>query len=451
MFIEDLEGRQMFSVTLASPIVKPPQLAVIPTLNVSLLPVTTAAKATTAVKSAAATASLSLVQSAVPSQGAVIKPGANAAIGTVLQGTTDPNKQVGQTGTTTLPGGIVISNNPNSRPSAADLATANAFASMFGSLVNDALKALAAQYGKTLAQLTDQSVTDPTMRQDFMSTVMADLQAQTGTGQVGTVGGIDSRKADGDVPGGLGVNPTDAEVAAYIKAYNQKDQGGTAPATPAKDPNADILNSPEYKAAKDVSLFGLNMFLEKYGPPGPWLDLLQAPDVVEQVTGHASDLLNGFIAIFTSGDKNPDTHPKELTSPEGDVTLEPQQQKVIDGAMAFFARWLNAAPVPTGTSLISQPVRGDVDATPVIDKSLLTQGAVPQKDLSTIINPGSGDDGNTAVVGTAPVKTLVTVKDPPNPVLGSGGVIAPPPGSGVTPPSGGSTTPSGTTPKTPAK
>lgn len=453
MFFEDLENRQLFSIGIPSSTLVLPKAPIIPTLTVAAKPVTTAKSAVTTVT---VKAPVSIVTTPAPSQSAVLKPAVTAAIGTMLQGTADPAKFAGNPlgGTQTLPGGLTISLNPNDRPSAADLGAANGFKSVFDAWVGDALSSLLSQYGKSSNPLDDamKSPTDPTARTDFMTQAMADLEALTGVGGTPSlnVGGIDPRQADGDVAGGVGVNPTDAEVQAAIKARQAKD---AAPATtttttttpaPATDSAADTAKS----VGATVLDYLKEVVIEKFGPPGPATTVLGAPGFVEKVTGDSKDLLNGFVAIFHSGDKDPRNNPGELTSPDGDVKLEPQQQKIINQAMAYFAKWLH--PTNTladmGTSLISQPVRGDDGSiAPKPSKEELTgNGQAPQKDMSPYINPGSGDDGNVPLTGaTGPLKPKAIVKDPPNPSLDSGAPVTPP-STGLSPTSG--TTPSSSTP-----
>jgi hypothetical protein len=70
----------------------------------------------------------------------------------------------------------------------------------------------------------------------------------------------------------------------------------------------DFFSSDETKeAGKDAAETALEVGVEKFGPPGGGeaLTLLQGPSFVESVTGDAKDFLNGFIAIFNSGEKDP--------------------------------------------------------------------------------------------------------------------------------------------------
>lgn len=458
MFFENLETRQMFSVTIPSTVLTLPKPPIIASLNV----VSTATAATATTKATTVNAPTSLVTTPAPTRSTVLKPGATAILAGAVQGAIDPNSlgksPVGSGTTTMLPGGLTLSQNPFDRPSAADVAGANAFRSaLTGLLANSAMQSLLAQYGKSLDQMGNVgSGTDPSARPDFLSLVMADMQAQTGVGKAPgrSPGGIDSRYAD-DVSGGLGINPTDAEVAAAIKAREAKDSGTPAPATtttpPAAAPSA--TDTAKSLGAKILD-YAKDVVFEKFGPPGPWTTILGAPDYVEKVTGDSKDLLNGFKAIFQSGSKNPNM-PKESPDPNGDVVLEPQQQKVIDQAMAFFGRFLNLTPTlhDLGTSLISQPVRqGDGSTVPTPDRNTITNGGqAPAKDMSPYINPGSGDDGTAAATAgtpTGPLKAKAVVKDPAKPDSGiDSPVFGPAPSNGMKPAGGGTASP-GSTPTT---
>jgi hypothetical protein len=119
-------------------------------------------------------------------------------------------------------------------------------------------------------------------------------------------GGRNGQLSD-DVPGGLGIDPTQAEVDAAKK-------GNTTTATDTTKSKGlfqsivDFFTSDSTKSAvKTGANDALDVGMEKFGPPGGGeaLTILRGPDTVQSVTGDARDLLNGFIAIFQSGDKNP--------------------------------------------------------------------------------------------------------------------------------------------------
>jgi hypothetical protein len=124
-------------------------------------------------------------------------------------------------------------------------------------------------------------------------------------------------------------------------------------------------------------------------PPGGGeaLTILNAPKIVEEVTGDSRDLLNGFKGIFQSGDKNPRL--KSSLDQEEDQTPVPDAIK-NDGEGSDEEA---AAKVAERRRGIEQPVDEDyrdiagLDPNQAVGKDALTNN--PR--VGNAINPGSGD------------------------------------------------------------